>query len=238
MLLRIAVSNLPTPVSVPMPVTPVPSIVPVAFPTLGNIPNPINPIILQTDQQSQLLDIPGGNQVQTLQGLIRQTADSGSNNGQLIIGTEDGVINTPFGDLYLKAGAVVFLIETASGATIYNLHDDHEDSVNLVVDGKKIPIPIGAFAMSTNSDEDFDNLNPAKVLATRGLTDSKLNNGKHIHSGEFSLMSALLNIAPLAELRRSQAPNERKIIAQIMQDAAILMTLTARNGAYTASSEQ
>jgi len=239
MLLRIAVSNPPTPIPVPVPapVIPVTPTLSASIPTLGIQPGLYNPIILQTDQQSQLIGLAGKDELLALQGFIRQSADSPVSNGRLIIATEDGVVNTQFGDLFIKNGAVVYLMETADGATIYNLHDDHEGSVNFVAAGKSMNIPIGAFVMSTNSDAGFDNLNPAKSLAIRGLTQSPLGDGKIMHAGEFSLASALTNIEPLAELRHSDAPNERKIIAHIMQDAAILMTITAKNGVYTASSE-
>lgn len=236
---RFIVSALPPTLTAPptlvAPPTPAPSLVAPVTPFTLNLPGPFGSTILPTDQQQNLVNLrEGDTDNPTLQGYLSQIDEAAGilNRGRLILVDDSAqVITTPFGEIHALPGSALFLIETATSVAIYNLHDERS-GMAFVADGKRVPIPLGVQILATKSDGTFDQLNPAPMITTRTVTDSTTDGGTKVFAAEFSIASALRWLDPVRNLRKSTVASERAMGEKIMRNAAIMMMLTARNGAY------
>lgn len=260
---RILVAGLIAPIPSVLPVVMPPQ--PVAPPLVATAPQiasatlpsvfGVNPIILSTDQQQQLANLAEGeSDVLTssapLQGYLAaqdpngwlvgpRITDSYSllQRGNLFVTAEqDVVIQTPFGEIHAKAGSVLFVMLTDSAVSVHNLHDNNSGDVFFSSGGKRLPIPVGVQLLATESDGAFESLNPAHGIGIRSVGKTEFPNGVKAFAGEFSMISAMRIIEPLRKLRDSDSQSDRDVANRIMRNAAIMMVLTSKNGAYKESS--
>ncbi len=137
----------------------------------------------------------------------------------------------------LKAGAIILAITKGNLVSIYNLHDNAQNSVMVNAGGlpKAISLNPGTHLsiIKSSSIADFADVNPLPAIGYRGLKISQIGTYR-LYLADFSLPSMIKSIKTLATLfNRSGSNREDKAIArQLLKTATVVNYTTANLGGY------
>lgn len=147
--------------------------------------------------------------------------------------TNDTVVETAHGSVKVAAGSVALITQSNSGLAVYNLHDNHKNSVVISVNGSNISLPPGRHAhISTQRKGVFADVNPIELVQHRDLQQSKLANGMRVYTSEFAIPSACYAVKSLKQLMTSSDVASKRIAKQIMKTSSVIMTLSPDRGDY------
>lgn len=152
--------------------------------------------------------------------------------GTLLAPDDDMTLATPFGDLKVAAKAIVLVVLNDHGLALYNLHDEHRESVTLEATRGALDLDVGRHLFVTRSGDSYEELNPLGYVAHRNLKSNEIGEGVTLHTSEFSITSAIGGNGPLSAMLRSANPDEKRIIDRLLKDAAIMMQTKASEGLY------
>jgi hypothetical protein len=143
----------------------------------------------------------------------------------------DSTITTPYGELTIKAGSLVFVTTAGATTAIYNLCDQSKGAVTLELSSGTIVIPPGrAIILSTDRSIDLNRSNPISSIALRNVQPSTTGGARTI-TAEFSVASALSQVGSLSALLKSKDPQHKRLARQLLKTAAILSVVN-KNGAF------
>lgn len=150
----------------------------------------------------------------------------------LIVSERDAVIDTAYGAIQVKRGAVLTL-ETSNGIIrVQSCSGPHD--VSIKVENGTIPVAPGQEVLLTGAEPREFERHPYDGIGRRGTVSYKM--GKtHLTISDFSIISLLQNADYLSELKASKNNSERRILSKVLKTAAAVQTLTAgKRGAYNA----
>ncbi len=137
----------------------------------------------------------------------------------------------------LKAGAIILAIVKGNLVSVYNLHDNAQNSVLVKAVGlpKSISLNPGMHLsiIKASSIADFADVNPFPAIGYRGLKISQIGN-YCLYLADFSLPSTIKSIKVLATLfNRSGSSREDIAVArQLLKTATVINYATANLGGY------
>lgn len=152
--------------------------------------------------------------------------------GTLLAPDDDITLATPFGNLKVAAKAIVLVVLNDHGLALYNLHDEHRESVTVEAARGALDLDVGRHLFITRSSDSYEELNPLGYVAHRNLKSNDAGEGVTLHTSEFSITSAIGGNGPLSAMLRSANPDEKRIIDRLLKDAAIMMQTKASEGLY------
>ncbi len=142
-------------------------------------------------------------------------------------------VTTELGNIYLAAGAIVFVMQTADGLCVYDLADAHKGDVTVVANKQIITAYPGMqIFLTAHNHPNFAALNPGKLIGQRNIREHKLNGGITAFTSDFSLVSALSQITPLHQLVRSTEPCARRVGQILLKNAAAIAQLHSNQEPY------
>ena len=167
-----------------------------------------------------------------------RTAQSGSreltmNKGSVLLAPKvDTCLNTAYGKVDIKAGALVLVLTTSSGMAVYDLDDQHGASVTISANEQKIQLSPGMSAMITSRfAKTFEEVDPAQLFAYRNMSSVEFGNHKAF-TGEFSVPATLQSVIPLKQLLSSNNANARRLAAHLLKTTAANLQLRNKGGSY------
>ena len=131
----------------------------------------------------------------------------------------------------LDKGAVGLFLQTGSGLAVYNLHDRREGSVVVDTGDSVIPIAPGQMVTLSSLAGTFEQVCPGRGIAYRNARSIKASR-YNAYVCDFSLVSAVANVPPLAYMVKSKDHAHKKTASDILKDAAILMQMRGSNYPY------
>ncbi len=152
----------------------------------------------------------------------------------IIVASQDIVValsKTKSATLLLKRGAIVLAIVNSGIVSVYNLHDNHKDSVIVKSDDRKIKLNPGQHltVLASNYLTDFANVNQAKSIGYRDLK-TNTSNGTVTYMSDFSILSAINAIKPLkAMFKRKDCQN---LANQLLKTSCIVTQSSSGKGIY------
>jgi len=149
----------------------------------------------------------------------------------------DTVVETPQGKVTISAKSVVLVAASHEKLAVYNMADQHKDSVTIDVQGQKLTLAPGMHMTVAAEDAGaFAQVNAFEAISHRNLTDRVLKPGTKVYTTEFSALSAIGTVKPLQVLAKSQHHEAKKVAERMLKTTAILLTLrgsrVANGGAY------
>lgn len=146
---------------------------------------------------------------------------------------EDLTAETSFGRMSIAAGSVVLVVALHNGVVIYDMHDARSGDVVVSTANRTVTLAPGHHLTIAGSGvSSFEMINPLECIAHRNLKDTPISSAVTQFSSEFSITSALNGLKPLLQLSRSNHPADRRIVRQMIRDAAIIMQTRSLNGGY------
>ncbi len=161
-----------------------------------------------------------------------------SHGHSVLIADRDLELNSLFGKVKLRKGAVVFISTNKNQLSVFNLHDNQKNSVAIELCGQE---PTGQnyslapgqhLTVSTASGEDFASINPVEAIAHRSLTSKTFSAGFSIFTSEFSIPTALNSVSSLKTITSSTHPQTKKLKDKVLKTAAVLMYLGGSRGDF------
>ncbi len=145
----------------------------------------------------------------------------------LLLPNQDTLIGTEFGDMKIKAGAIVLFSAREDGIAIYNIHDNGKNSVSIDVAGKQLSLAPGRhISITRDKAADFAAINHVESISHRGLQSVSLNDEYIAYLSDFSLLSAMANVYSVKTVMKSQHPESRKLASKLIKTSAVLMHLS------------
>ena len=146
---------------------------------------------------------------------------------------KDMQIKTPSATINIGANSVALVFASENGISVYNLHDDNAGDISISTAESKHQINIGEHAMLSTNSGNYADINPAPSITHADLSETNLSGGARLFRSNFSLMSAITEYGPLAALKHSTTPSERKIAARVLKNAAIMMQVRKPTTPYS-----
>jgi len=185
-----------------------------------------NSIVLTNTCATTAVLSAGASKFGTAASIDKQTLDSGA---KLLAPDVRTIINTPFGDVDIAAGAVALLVSTESGLSVYDLHDTRQGAVAIRTGNRTITLVPGRSAVLTHNSKSFAETNPAQFVGYRKIRNSAVNASHNLYEAEFEIMSMVRGLKPLQSLMTSDNAKTRKTMDKMFKTAAILMNLYSGN---------
>lgn len=136
----------------------------------------------------------------------------------------------------IAGGAMVHVMRNGDDILICDMHDAHSGDVEVSVSGTRVLLAPGQQLVVTSKNAvDFSAINPNQAVAYRNATTLDLGNGMTGYLSEVSLLSALRAYPGIQRLATSNSPKERRLLAQMMKNAAIISSTQAHKGPYIQS---
>ena len=152
----------------------------------------------------------------------------------LIAPKSDTVVETPFGQVSVRAGAVALIMAQHNGVAVYNLHDERTGSVSLTAGSSTTVLTPGRHVLITSSKiPSFNWANAAESFVYRNVNSRSCGADIQAFTSEFSLVHALTNVRQLRQIIAASQPESRHVAARLLKTAAIIGQLGARGGDYT-----
>lgn len=143
------------------------------------------------------------------------------------------VVETPEAQIQVEPGAKVLVYKSKTELSVYNLCDHHRNQVKVVIGGQHLALcPAQQILLTSRRIGNFDQINPPTSIAYRKVREVALTNGLRLFDCDFSIPSALMNLAPLRDLGKSGNEHERNLHDEIVKTAAIIACLKRGDGAY------
>jgi hypothetical protein len=157
-----------------------------------------------------------------------------SNGRRLFAPDHDLTVRTSLGDLQIKAGSAVVLVQDKSALAVMNLHDRRRGAVAVLCGGRSYAIPVGRqVVLTANPGAGFDEINPSGV-AYRRLAKTRFGD-TGAFTAEFSIPSALAEFEELALLRSSIKKEERQLAGKILKTAAAMNFISGQQTPFKTS---
>ena len=141
---------------------------------------------------------------------------------------KDITVEVREGTVHIPKGCIAWVMETGADSAIYDLHDSlSSGAVRVVVNNKEIKMGPGTQLLLTRDmNSSFNQLNPGSSVGYRNVRSNDMGNGIRTFVADFSIPHGLENLEVLHSLFYSQDPKHRKLVAQMLKNAAILASLT------------
>ena len=125
--------------------------------------------------------------------------------------------------LLLKRGAIVLAIANSGIVSVYNLHDNHKDSVIVKSGDRKIILNPGRHltVLAANYLTDFANVNQVNNIGYRDF-NTNISNGLVTYVSDFSIPSAINAIKPLSAMFKSKDCQIRNLANQLLKTSCIV----------------
>jgi hypothetical protein len=127
---------------------------------------------------------------------------------------------------------VALIMSFSHGLAVFNLDDRSKDSVLVRSGNEKIALTPGRCLMLFNSNREFQQVNPAQLVAYRYINERILSNGVKALDAQFSLPAAINAILPLRSLLVSKHPGAVNLSNHLLKTTAIMMQLQASGPAF------
>jgi hypothetical protein len=175
-----------------------------------------------------------GKSERSLKGSISNLTHSKLNCGALLlVPDQNELVDTPYGTVKVAAGAVTLLVVTDKGLAVYNLHDNHKDSVVIDALGQTFSLTPGLNALLSHSPrQSFEELNPAPYVAYRNLRSGKRGE-MSLHQAEYQITSLLRALPTMTKSMTVNDVKKQKAMANVVKTAAILMTVMPGGEPFT-----
>jgi hypothetical protein len=145
----------------------------------------------------------------------------------------DTTVNTAFGSVRMDEGSLVLVLSFADGLAVYNLDDTHRGSVKVSVSGKDLSVnPGAALIVCGEQIREFEQINPAQLVAYRDVSGANLGSGLKAFNAEFSVASAINAVPALQHLLRSKNRDAMKLTAHFLKTTAAANQMKAGRAAY------
>jgi hypothetical protein len=152
----------------------------------------------------------------------------------LFIARKKIILLTDFGEILINRGNIVLVMTGQNSICAYNLHDNVANSPSAVCAGNSIRFGVGReILLKRETSKRFD-----RKIAHRHPEVLVRTNETEIQGAEFSLPSAIFTVLPVRAMRRSDEPDARRAMDQILKNAAILSLVCTRFGPYSGSSSE
>jgi hypothetical protein len=139
--------------------------------------------------------------------------------------SEDIDVATEFGTVSVEAGAVVLIAAVKGTLAVYDLHDGGSNHVSITTAGGKVALAPGQHVLLTKSaSANYERLNPFERISHRRMQENHVGTVRQYNS-EFSIVSALNVLQSSSEL-------PKRIVNQLLKNAAIIQTTKATSGGY------
>ncbi len=154
--------------------------------------------------------------------------------GNMVFNPQSNItVGTHDGNVFIDGGSIAFVMETGHDVAVYDLHDTHHGAVRVAAGNQTIILHPGQQVVLTrNSTADFEKINPGGKISYRHSRSQDVGGGIKAFLADFSVPTALSNVAPLKQMLSSTNPSDRKIAHQLLKNAVILSETTAANGPY------
>jgi hypothetical protein len=155
------------------------------------------------------------------------------NRGSILLApSTDRLIKTPSGEVRIKAKSLVLIMSFSHGLAVFNLDDICSGSVQVSSGNENITLSPGRCLILLNSSTEFEQINPAQLVAYRCMNERLVSNGMKAVEAQFSLPTALNAIQPLRPLLVSKHPNAVRLANHLLKTTAIMMQLQASGPAF------
>lgn len=195
-----------------------------------------------TKEQEQVAVFAGTSfDTQTLQGLSQAGVDVAAGSKESAITLNRGIVlfapksdievRTKEGDVYITAGSIVLVFEDGNDSAVLNVSDAKQGDVGVRIGSNSYPILPGEELVLTRSNSGtFNAINPARIIAHRGVRKAHLDRGVSAYLCDFSLVSALSSTGLYSKLKKDDSL--RPVLRQILLMAASLQSVTSARGPY------
>jgi hypothetical protein len=144
----------------------------------------------------------------------------------------DTVVETPQGRVLISAESVVLVSISRDKLAVYNIVDQHKDSVIVEAQGQKLGLAPGMhLTVASEQAGAFAQVNAFDAISHRNLTSRVLKPGVRVYTSEFSQLTAISTVKPLQVLAGSQQKAAKKIAERMLKTTAILLTIGGSKGA-------
>ncbi len=135
-------------------------------------------------------------------------------NGSILLAPKHNVqVSVPNLEINVSAGSIVYIRTRENDTAVFNLHDDHMDSVRTVSGDVRRYLPPGRVMLVTdNTYTDFDDANPCPGLHYRTVYKHESKEGITTLTSQFSVVSALLILPALRQMVGSHSHEADKIL--------------------------
>lgn len=143
----------------------------------------------------------------------------------LISPDKDTIISAAGAEIQLAAGSSAFIVNNTDGLTIYDLHQTRAKQIAIKFAGNKFIVEPGQLLILTKHNVvDFQTLktNCRRVPYTNAKSAVSAEAPMNIFLGQFSLIAALVNIAPLKHVIQSNNIQDKKLLDRLVRDAVML----------------
>jgi hypothetical protein len=137
--------------------------------------------------------------------------------------SKDQVVTVGETRIHVAKGSAAFVVHNGAATAVLCLHEDSVGDVSVLLGEREITLSAGE-QLTLNG-------NPVCGIAVRNLHA----HGDEVFTSDFSLPSAMANLAPVKQLSQSVSRDDRAMFAKMLKNAAALQTLGLRKGAYKAS---
>ena len=153
---------------------------------------------------------------------------------------DDIVIALQEGTVYIPGGSVALVVETGHDAAIYCLHQPPLRNVKVVSANRTTALMPGRQMVLTRAKSgSFNSLDSSlRTIAHRNENSAVLGDGIRTFFADFSIESALMNVAPLRSMVDSSRPTDRRLVDRMLKDAVILSEIAFQSSPYQRNSTQ
>lgn len=161
-------------------------------------------------------------------------ANQVSSRGKLVCPQKPIVLRSRFGEIRVAAGAAVLVVPLSNGIALYDLHDSHGTDVVLSTTRGTFALTPGRQITVTDLTVDaFAQVNPFRPVAHRKVYSRDIGAGMRVFSSEFSIVSAIQIIRPLALTHGNDCARYRTLLNRLMKDSAIIQITQSSSGSYS-----
>lgn len=136
------------------------------------------------------------------------------------------LVHTSIGEIIVPKGSIVFVMNSGSEVTVFDLHDDAGKRLTVRVADRSMILrkPGEMVVLTRKAPRSFADLpEDNRVVGYRNAQGPTEHADTRIFVSEFSLPSALTTILPLRHMRASKLDVDRKATEKILKDAVILL---------------
>ena len=133
------------------------------------------------------------------------------------------VIETPYGNIHLASGSVIFIMQSKDGLIIYDLRQSLSKQVKVIVDKYTLySAPAYVMVLTRQNFSDYENLplNCHSIVYRRAREIPLPGIQTKVFAAEYSISAGLLTIQPLRQLITSNDKQDKLIFERIIQAAA------------------
>ncbi|MBX9667329.1 MAG: hypothetical protein K2X93_06905 [Candidatus Obscuribacterales bacterium] len=148
------------------------------------------------------------------------------NGSVLFVPKESMRVETTFGTVTMKKGAVVLLMKYTDGLSVFAIDDTRKNSVVLEAGGKAITLTPGTHAtVAITTSGSFDDINPAQAIGHSLVTEQRLGEQLKMFTSNFCVPHSMSSVIPLRAILMSTDTSSRSVSNHLLKTAAVLMQL-------------